>query len=146
MKDIIKLLAEIVNNIHDVINYIVLDVLNLNMTDKDLHFWVMGILGFVIFIVVLLISRYIASLPYGITILSFLYTFTFMVAIVFAIEIQQAITNRGHMEFEDAVIGLWGFIVFFIIFAAISLIGIYINRFIQNYRKKQRVDNQRRTS
>jgi hypothetical protein len=29
------------------------------------------------------------------------------------VEIQQKITGRGNMEFQDAVISLWGFILFF---------------------------------
>ncbi|MDQ0221095.1 hypothetical protein ELQ35_15255 [Peribacillus cavernae] len=126
MKEIIQILADIVNNLHDFIQHFVSNSLNLSLNDKDLHFWLMGIIGIIIFLCVLVLSNMISKLPYGITILSFLYTFTFMVVLVFAIEIQQAVTNRGHMEFQDAVIGLWGFIVFFLGFAAISSILIIV--------------------
>ena len=52
-------------------------------------------------------------MKWSIVIFSFLYTFTVIVVLVFAIEIQQAYTQRGNMEFADAIMGLWGFIVFF---------------------------------
>ena len=120
MKEIIQMLVDIVNNLHDFIQIFVNHTLNLGWTDKDLHFWIMGIIGIIIFLVVLVLSKIIAKMRFGITILSFLYTFTCMIVLVFAIEIQQALTNRGNMEFQDAIIGLLGFIAFFLIFAAIS--------------------------
>ena len=49
-----------------------------------------------------------------------------MVVLVFAVEIQQAYTQRGNMEFADAVMGLWGFIVFFAVYAVIGIIGYFI--------------------
>ncbi|MDQ7864203.1 hypothetical protein RCO48_33240 [Peribacillus frigoritolerans] len=51
MKEIIQILAEIVNNLHDFILFFVSDTLNSNATDKDLHFWIMGIIGIIIFFV-----------------------------------------------------------------------------------------------
>lgn len=126
MKEIIQILAEIVNNLHDFILFFVSDTLNSNATDKDLHFWIMGIIGIIIFLFVLFLSNLIARMRFGITILSFLYTFTVMVVLVFAIEIQQALTSRGNMEFQDAAIGLWGFIVFFMVFAVLSSLYLLV--------------------
>ncbi|MDO7487307.1 hypothetical protein ACIQYG_20245 [Peribacillus sp. NPDC096622] len=126
MKEIIQILAEIVNNLHDFILFFVSDTLNSNATDKDLHFWIMGIIGIIIFLFVLFLSNLIARMRFGITILSFLYTFTVMVVLVFAIEIQQALTSRGNMEFQDAAIGLWGFIVFFMVFAVLSSLFLLV--------------------
>ncbi|WP_148357952.1 hypothetical protein [Peribacillus simplex] len=131
MKEIIQILAEIVNNLHDFILFFVSDTLNSNATDKDLHFWIMGIIGIIIFLFVLFLSNLIARMRFGITILSFLYTFTVMVVLVFAIEIQQALTSRGNMEFQDAAIGLWGFIVFFMVFAALSSIYLLVKNFFK---------------
>ena len=45
MKEIIIIMAEIVNNIHDVI----VDTFGLHLTDKELHFWVIGIIGIITF-------------------------------------------------------------------------------------------------
>ncbi|MGG3558477.1 hypothetical protein ABES23_17760 [Peribacillus frigoritolerans] len=131
MKEIIQILAEIVNNLHDFILFFVSDTLNSNATDKDLHFWIMGIIGIIIFLFVLFLSNLIARMRFGITILSFLYTFTVMVVLVFAIEIQQALTSRGNMEFQDAAIGLWGFIVFFIVFAVLSSLFLLVKNFFK---------------
>ncbi|MCT4477568.1 hypothetical protein ACIROD_18100 [Peribacillus sp. NPDC101481] len=131
MKEIIQILAEIVNNLHDFILFFVSDTLNSNATDKDLHFWIMGIIGIIIFLFVLFLSNLIARMRFGITILSFLYTFTVMVVLVFAIEIQQALTSRGNMEFQDAAIGLWGFIVFFMVFAVLSSIFLLVKNFFK---------------
>ncbi|MFE4813381.1 hypothetical protein ACFQ9Y_19965 [Peribacillus simplex] len=131
MKEIIQILAEIVNNLHDFILFFVSDTLNSNATDKDLHFWIMGIIGIIIFLFVLFLSNLISRMRFGITILSFLYTFTVMVVLVFAIEIQQALTSRGNMEFQDAAVGLWGFIVFFLVFAVLSSIFLLVKNFFK---------------
>ena len=136
MKEIILMLTELLNNVHDFIQLYVNDYLNLGLNDKDLHFWIMGIIGIFVFMVVLTLSKIISKMPYGITILSFLYTFTFMVVLVFAIEIQQAITNRGNMEFEDAIVGLWGYVAFFIVFAAIAWVFLIVKRFLGKLLKK----------
>lgn len=131
MKEIIQILAEIVNNLHDFILFFVSDTLNSNATDKDLHFWIMGIIGIIIFLFVLFLSNLISRMRFGITILSFLYTFTVMVVLVFAIEIQQALTSRGNMEFQDAAVGLWGFIVFFMVFAVLSSLFLLVKNFLK---------------
>ncbi|WP_057914783.1 hypothetical protein [Peribacillus muralis] len=136
MKEFIEILAEIVNNLHDFILFFVSDTLNSNATDKDLHFWIMGIIGILIFLFVLFLSTIISRMRFGITILSFLYTFTVMVVLVFAIEIQQALTSRGNMEFQDAAIGLWGFIVFFLVFAVASSLFLLVKRFITQSKKR----------
>ncbi|AMM93009.1 MULTISPECIES: hypothetical protein [Peribacillus] len=136
MKEFIQILAEIVNNLHDFILFFVSDTLNSNATDKDLHFWIMGIIGIIIFLFVLFLSNLISRMRFGITILSFLYTFTVMVVLVFAIEIQQALTSRGNMEFQDAAVGLWGFIVFFMVFAVVSSIFLLVKNFFKQSEKR----------
>src|SRR3954447_5099868 len=117
MKEIILIIAEIINTAHDII----LDLTafaGLGLTDKDLHLWIMGMIGICIFGCTHVFFKYLSK--YGITAISFVYTLTVMVVIVFAIEIQQQITGRGGMEFDDAVIGLWGFLLFFAVFLLIK--------------------------
>lgn len=121
MKDIIIVMAGVVNNIHDSLN----ETFGLQMTDKQLHFWIIGIIGIITFFIVYGCFKIVEKMKWNITILSFIYTLTVMVVLVFAIELQQAVTNRGNMEFADAVAGLWGFLVFFMIYCLIALI-IYI--------------------
>ncbi|MGG1401195.1 hypothetical protein ABE288_25755 [Bacillus salipaludis] len=136
MKETIQLLADIVNNLHDFIQIYVSSSLNLSLTDKDLHFWIMGFIGIVVFLFVLFISKIIVKMPFGITILSFLYTTTFMFVLVFAIEIQQALTNRGNMEFEDAIVGLLGFFAFFLVFVVITFAFFMTRRLLKSLFKK----------
>jgi hypothetical protein len=133
VKETILMFAEILNNIHDFIQIYVSNNLNLGLDDKDLHFWIMGIIGISVFLFVLILSKWISKMPFGITILSFIYSFTFMVVLVFAIEIQQALTKRGNMEFQDAAVGLWGFVVFFIGFVIIASVFIITKRFLNRF-------------
>lgn len=122
MKEVIITLAEIVNNIHDLLT----DMFGLHMSDKQLHFWIIGIIGMVTFFIVYFFFKIIEKMKWSTTITSFIYTFTVMVVLVFAIELQQAITNRGNMEFADAVMGLWGFIVLFMIYAVLAILIYFI--------------------
>src|SRR5699024_4110885 len=103
------------------------------MTDKELHFWVFGIVGIVTFFIVYVLFKVIANMKWSIAILSFIYTFTVMVVLVFAIELQQALTYRGIMEFADAVIVFWGFLVFFAGYAVVAFFGYII---IHIFKKK----------
>lgn len=126
MKEFVMLMAEIVNEIHDIL----IDLFGLHMTDKELHFWIIGIVGMATFFVVYLFFKLIEKMKWSITIYSFIYTFTGMIVLVFAIELQQAITNRGNMEFADAIAGLRGFLVLFIIYALIAIVFVAIKKFI----------------
>ncbi|BCB02647.1 hypothetical protein [Bacillus sp. KH172YL63] len=123
MKEGITFIVDIINNLHDMLIVLAAD-LGFTLTDKDLHFWIMGGIGISVFFFVYVISKILSKLRFGITALAFFYTLTFMFVLVFAIEIQQAITNRGQMEFIDAIIGLWGYIVFFFIY--IGLAGVIL--------------------
>jgi hypothetical protein len=134
MKDFVLLLAEIINTLHDLI-FAITERAGWNLTDKDLHLWVFGIVGILAFLVVNIVFKYLAQ--YSITAISFIYTFTILLVIVFAIEIQQKITGRGNMEFHDAVISLWGFILFFAGYLAIKGIFYLTKRLINKYSKRE---------
>ncbi|MBM7606378.1 putative membrane protein YesL [Metabacillus crassostreae] len=124
MREGITFIVEIINNLHDILILLINDVFGLQMTDKDMHFWILGIIGILTYAGVYLISRWLSKLPFGMHLIAFLYTLTFMFVLVFAIEIQQAITNRGNMEFMDAIIGLWGFIALFLGYVGIAFVVI----------------------
>ncbi len=130
VRTVITLLAELVNTAHDTL-IVLFDGLGIHLTDKQLHFWIIGIIGIITFFFVYLIFKLLENLRWSTTIFAFIYTATLMIVFVFAIEIQQAITNRGNMEFADAVMGLWGFIVFFFIYVVIALIGYLIIKWIK---------------
>lgn len=140
MREGIRFIVEFVNNIHDILIVILNDLLGLQMTDKDMHFWIMGFIGIFTFACVYVISKWLSNFPFGIHLISFLYTLTFMFVLVFAIEIQQAITNRGNMEFIDAIIGLWGFIALFIVYVGIAVLFILIKLVVKKIKNKQNVD------
>lgn len=140
MKDGISFIVEIVNTAHDLLIVILNDILGLQLTDKDMHFWILGFIGMVTFACVYIISKWLSKFPFGIQLISFLYTLTFMFVLVFAIEIQQAITNRGNMEFADAIIGLWGFIAFFLIYVAIALIIVLAKLIGRKFSDRKDID------
>ncbi len=47
-------------------------------------------------------------------VIAWIYVFTLIIVITFAIEIGQKVTNTGNMEFADIVFGVVGFIVMFL--------------------------------
>jgi hypothetical protein len=128
LKEFIKLIAEVINLIHDVIMDMA-EGAGLQMSDKDLHLWVFGIIGILTFFAVHFVFNRLVQ--YSITAISFIYTFTVMLVLVFAIEIQQKLTGRGQMEFNDAVVSLWGFLLFFAVFLVLKGIVLVITKLLQ---------------
>lgn len=126
MVGVIKVLMKAVNDIHDVIIEQAHGV-GYNFSDKQLHFILIGIVGMLIFVVTQSVFRWLSK--YSITAISFIYTFTVLLVIVFGIEIEQKVTKRGKMEFGDVVAGIDGFFYIFIIYLIIKVI-IYL---VQNY-------------
>lgn len=123
MKLILKQLSNIVNNIHDLIMNLS-KLFGLNFTDKQLHFIVVGIIGIIFYFITNIVFNKLAKL--SIRIISFIYTLTVLIVLVFGLEIEQKITGRGNMEFADIVAGLWGFLFIFIIYLFIlGLIYLY---------------------
>ena len=93
-----------------------------SFTDKELHFIIIGALGILLLFVLYPIFKLLANTGH-IMVVTFLYVFTVMVVITFAIEIGQGVTHTGQMEFDDIVYGIGGFLMMFAIFAVIR--GIY---------------------
>lgn len=115
MENALRFLADLVNNLHDII-LAVSRMLRLNMTDKELHFWLIGSIGILLFLISDYIFRRVAR--WSISILSFIYTFTVLIVVVLGLEIEQKITGRGNMEFTDVIAGVWGFLVMFGVYSA----------------------------
>ena len=88
---------------------------------------VIGIIGFLIFIISTKLFKWLAK--YSIQLVSLVFTVTVLVVIVFAIEIQQKVSGSGNMEFLDVVYGLWGFVFIF----GIYLIGWTLYYFIRKW-------------
>jgi len=125
----LKFITSVMNFFHD--NLVRLThALGLNVNDKQLHFLVIGLLGIILFLAVNKLFKYL--IRYSLTAISFIYTFTILVVLVFAIEIEQKITGRGHMEFQDIVEGLWGFLVAFAIYLGFVIIGRWLKKLFRH--------------
>lgn len=129
MVKILKLITTIVNYFHDKL-VLLANHFGLQFNDKQLHFLVVGFLGMLLYIFVNQVFKYLAR--YSLTAISFIYTFTVMVVFVFAIEIEQKLTGRGHMEFQDIVNGLWGFIVAFALYIGVRMIIRWFKKYLRH--------------
>ena len=125
MSSVLKLITSIMNYFHDKL-VLLSRHLGLHLDDKQLHFLVIGLLGIVLFIFVHKLFKYL--IRHSLTAISFMYTFTVLVVLVFAIEIGQKLTGRGNMEFQDIVEGLWGFLVAFAIYMGFVIIARWLKR------------------
>lgn len=135
MKDVIIFLAEIVDAFHDLFLYLS-EAFGLGLSDKALHFWIVGFFGFISFLIVHIIFRIISK--WSITAISFIYTFTMVLVFVFAVEIQQGITGSGNMEFDDAAIGVIGFFAFLAVYGVIRGITHFVKRL--HHRRNKSLD------
>ena len=69
-------------------------------------------------------------------VIAWIYVLTLIIVITFAIEIGQKVTGTGNMEFADIVMGVFGFIVMFLVFSVVR--GIY--KLIRNLLRGDRKD------
>lgn len=100
------------------------DAYEKNFTDKQLHFLVIGIFGMLILMVIYPLFKLLSE--NHILVIAFIYVFTVIVVITFAIEIGQKISDSGTMDFADIVFGIAGFLLMFVIFAVIRQIFLAI--------------------
>ena len=132
MVEALKWFIEIVNKVHRWI-------LSLNdqytwaLSDKDLPFFVFGLLVLGFLIMIHALFRRIAKV--SISTLSFIYTFTVMFALAMAIEFGQRVTQQGIMDFDDVLFGMVGFLVFFVIYQFILVILKAIQSFIKDRKR-----------
>lgn len=125
---LIKEITSLVNILHDLIT-IIFKSFGYTFNDKQLHFIVIGCIGIIIFFISDLIFKNLSKI--SVSIVSFIYTLTVLIVVVFGIEIEQKITGKGNMEFADIIAGLWGFLFLFAIFLFIKGI-IYLIKLIFN--------------
>lgn len=111
------------------------DAYEYNFTDKELHFLIIGAMGMGMIFVVYPCFKWLARHNH-IMVISWIYVFTMILVITFAIEIGQRVTHTGKMEFADIVFGVVGFISMFLVFSVIR--GIYhlivklVRRYLEN--------------
>lgn len=92
-----------------------------NLSDKELHFLVIGLLGLGMIFVVYPLFKYLAKRNKEMVI-AWIYVTTVIIVITFAIEIGQKITKTGNMEFADIMYGLVGFMVMFLGFCLLRML------------------------
>ena len=82
----------------------------LPFTDKDLHFIVIGAFGLLLFLLLIPPFILLTRRPRP-GLLAWLFTFSGVLFVAFAIEVGQEMTGTGGMELEDIVYGVVGFLV-----------------------------------
>ena len=115
---ILYFLIELITSIHNTI--LTWNDYNLiGLSDKYLHFVVIGILGILMIAIIYPLFKFLAKRHHFLT-LTFIYVFTLIIVITFAIEIGQGITHTGTMDFVDIVAGIAGFLLMYIVLAIIT--------------------------
>ena len=117
MREIIYTFITWVARVHDQI-LTVNDAGGWYFDDKQLHFLVIGGFGMLLIFILYPLFKSLAKHNHTMVI-AWLYVFTLILVITFAIEIGQWYTGTGVMESEDIAYGVTGFLVMFFIFAVI---------------------------
>jgi len=125
MVQISNYIAEMIVLAGKVVEYVAAG-LGLNPTDKQLHFWIFGIGGVILFVATDALFRWMAR--WTISVISFVYACTVLLVGALSLEVQQRATNTGRMDFYDVVAGMWGFMVLFAVYVLIRLIILAINK------------------
>lgn len=130
---LLREMTMLVARVHDALMHLN-DSFELQLSDKALHFIVMAALGMALFFAVHAVFKRLARL--SVTAISFIYVFTVMTVLGFAIEIGQRITGTGKMDFGDVVAGLYGVLAFFAVYTAYRLLAMLIAFLLGRGRKK----------
>ncbi len=97
------------------------DRIDVPLNDKQLHFLIIGIVGMAMIFVVYPLFKKLAETNHTMVI-AWIYVFTMLIVLTFAIEIGQGYTNTGRVEMADVVYGLTGFLCMFAVFLLIRMI------------------------
>ena len=130
----------IIAKLHDKI-MMLNDTFETSFTDKELHFLVIGLLGLGMIFVIYPLFKYLAKKNH-LMVIAWIYVFTVIVVITFAIEIGQKITNTGNMEFSDIMFGVVGFLAMFGAFCIIRMIYHGIRALIRRHRERKQLEAQ----
>lgn len=88
------------------------------LTDKQLHFWVIGIFGMILILLIQPVFKGLADNGHTLVI-TWIYVFTVVIVVTFAVEIGQWYSGTGVPESEDIAYGVTGFFILFVIYAII---------------------------
>ena len=122
-KQIIDLMIKLIYNAHTYFLSLN-DQYNINLTDKQLHFIVIGLFGIFMMLVIYPLFKWMAKKHLSVLIAWF-YVTTVLIVITFAIEIAQWYSNTGTMDFVDIVAGLLGwFLMSLVLLIVVGLINL----------------------
>lgn len=130
MRDFLYTLVEQISIIHNKIMQLN-DAYEYNFSDKQLHFIVIGVLGMALVFLIHPIFKLLAKTNH-VMVITWIYVFTLIIVLTFAIEIGQKVTHTGVMDFGDIVFGVFGFFLLFALFACVRCI---IKAIIKLFRK-----------
>ena len=134
MRELLYACVGLITKIHDKVMQIN-NAYETNFSDKDLHFLVIGLLGLAMIFVVYPLFKYLAKKNH-VMVIAWIYVFTVIVVITFAIEIGQKITHTGAMEFADIMFGIVGCLAMFAAFVVLRMIYHGILRLIRFLKKE----------
>lgn len=129
MADFLYVVVKMIAVLHDMImtwN----DSFETVFSDKELHFLVIGFLGMGMLFVIYPLFKLLSE--NHVLVIAWIYVFTVIIVIVFAIEIGQGITGTGTMDFDDIVAGVAGFMAMFIAFVIVRAVVMGIFRLIRS--------------
>ena len=116
MVEAVKMVASILNEIRELL-IVISRRLGFYLTDKELHFWVFGLVGILLFLLVDVFFRWLSR--WTVSAISFIYVSTVLIVFALGMELQQRITGEGIMDFRDFVSGIWGFLALFALYAGV---------------------------
>jgi len=127
MKELLYWIVEWIAKIHSHILRLN-DAYEYNFTDKELHFLVIGMMGMGFIFVVYPVFKWLAKHDH-VMVIAWIYVLTLIIG--------QKVTGTGNMEFADIVMGVFGFIVMFLVFSVVRGIYKLIRNLIRGDRKDE---------
>lgn len=106
--------------------------------DKQLHFLIVGVFGMLLIFIIYPIFKLLAENGHTMVI-TWIYVFTLVLVITFAIEIGQWYSGTGRPESADIAYGITGFIVMFFIFAVLRGLFHAIRNLLKKDNRKTKV-------
>ena len=115
MTRLLYFIIELISRVHNKLLSLN-DAYEYNFTDKELHFLIIGIISMIMIFAVYPVFKWLAKHDHIMTI-TWIYVFTLIIVLTFAIEIGQKVSNTGAMEFADIMFGVVGFLLMYFVFA-----------------------------
>ena len=126
-----KVFSKIISKIITVVTYLHTEILGLNdsyelyLSDKELHFYVVAIFGFILLVVLFPLFNYLVKRKKTLYI-TWIYVFTFLLAFTLLIEVGQKLSGTGDMDYMDTIAGLVGFLLVSLIVFVLRWLFMFI--------------------